>query len=101
MLDFRDFVPQIVRRGTYPALETFWKDTNRYESFEDAVHAADAWIQQNCVRVTTIETVVLPNIWSSKEEGSQDPALAGTFTPWHQFVRVWFNREEAQEELPP
>jgi hypothetical protein len=99
MLDFRDFVPQVINPGRYPAMDSFWKDTNRYQSFEDAVQAADSWMRQNCIRVTNIETVVLPNIWSPTEEGSQDAALAGTFAPWHQFVRVWFNNEA--DPLPP
>ncbi|HZO87371.1 MAG TPA: hypothetical protein VFB38_03465 [Chthonomonadaceae bacterium] len=95
MVDFRDFVPQLLNRGK--GFDSFWKETARYESFEDAVAAANVWIAQNCIRVINVETVVLPNIWSPKEEGTQDAALTGTFVPWHQFVRVWFAKEPGEE----
>jgi hypothetical protein len=86
MLQFQDFVPL---RTAAPA---FLKDAE-YESFEEAVAAANRWIQENGIRVVNVETVVLPNIWSRYEEGSTDTSLGTSGespSHWHQFVRVWY-----------
>jgi hypothetical protein len=90
MLAFRDFVPKMttVDQGT----SYFSWPQQVYETFEEAVLAADAWVVEEQVRVRQVETVVLPNIWSGKEEGSADPALAAVAaTTWHQFLRVWYD----------
>jgi hypothetical protein len=91
MLHYRDFEPERTRGG-------FLKG-DRYEGFDTAVAAANAWIRAEGVRVVNVETVVLPNIHASGEEGTSDAHLRihqsdiGT-THWHQFVRVWFRPEE-------
>ncbi len=85
MLQFRDFVPKMV---SAPA---FLKEAE-YESFDEAVVAANHWIHDNRIKVINIETVVLPNIWSRWEEGSTDTSLGTSGdspSRWHQFVRVW------------
>ena len=85
MLDFKDFVPkQLASAGFFKQAE--------YESFEDAVAAAGKWISDNNIKVTNVETVVLPNIWNRYEEGPTDPSIrtAGEMaSSWHQFVRCW------------
>lgn len=67
-----------------------------FESFEDEVAAAGAWIRESGVRVVQLETVVLPNIWSPNEQGSTDAAIGiggGMSVAWHQFIRVWYEIE--------
>ena len=91
MLAYRDFAPKVttVDRGS----SYFSWPVQVYESFDEAVLAADAWIAEDQIQVRQIETVVLPNIWSPQEEGSADPALqARPGTVWHQFVRVWYDK---------
>ncbi len=85
MFQFQDFVPKMLSQ---PGL---FKE-GEYESFEDAVQAANAWISQNQIKVVHFETVVLPNIWRRFEEGSTDVSLGTSgdmVSHWHQFVRVW------------
>jgi hypothetical protein len=64
-----------------------------FESFDRAVAEANAWIESNRVEVVNIETIVLPNLWSPYEEGTEDANIMarGDFaTSWNQFVRVWY-----------
>lgn len=87
MLKYRDFVPRQIQA---PGFLT----PGEHESFDDAVEACNAWIQQASIRLVSIETVVLPNIWSRWEEGSKDASIgtAGdTPSRWHQFVRCWYH----------
>src|SRR5262245_42727095 len=96
MIACRDFAPQITEtqpRGFLGILG----NVHQYESFEAAVAAANAWIQQNSIRIINVETVVLPNLWQSHEEGTSDADLSvsggqyGGGATWHQFVRVWYH----------
>jgi hypothetical protein len=86
MLRYHDFVPQMIKPAAFlsPA---------EYESFDAALVEANRWIKENEVRVVSIETVVLPNIWSRYEEGTKDPSLGisgDSPSHWHQFIRVWY-----------
>lgn len=86
MLRYKDFVPkQIEAPG-------FLKE-GAHENFDHAVEEANRWLKENSVTVISIETVVLPNIWSKWEEGSVDASL-GTSSDapsrWHQFLRCWY-----------
>jgi hypothetical protein len=86
MLQFKDFVPKMF---TSPGLFR----AGEYESFEDAIHAANRWIEEKRVHIVNVETVVLPNIWSRWEEGTTDVALGTSGempSHWHQFVRCWY-----------
>ena len=87
MLQFRDFVPkQLHEPGLFKQGE--------YESFQAALDHANQWIDEDGIRVVNVETVVLPNIWSHWEEGSQDTSLGiggGAGSRWYQFVRVWYH----------
>jgi hypothetical protein len=92
MIQFRDFVPRML---SAPA---FFK-MGEYETFAEAVAAANQWIDQQCIEVINIETVVLPNIWSRFEEGSTDGSLGisgDSPSFWHQIVRVWYRGERAE-----
>lgn len=85
MLRHRDFVPQMTASPGFlrPA---------EYESFEEALAGANAWLASAAVKLVSVETVVLPNIWSPFEEGSEDTSLGmrDTSNHWHQFIRCWY-----------
>jgi len=84
MLRYQDFVPKVTKPAAFlsPA---------EHESFDAALAEANRWIKENEIRVVSVETVVLPNIWNRFEEGSRDPALGvgDSVSFWHQFIRVW------------
>ena len=86
MIHFRDFVPKMI---SAPSLFK----SGEYESFEEALEAANQWIKEYDIKVVSIETVVLPNIWSRWEEGSTDVALGTSGempSHWHQLIRCWY-----------
>ena len=89
MLDFKDFVPKMLAQpGVFRAGE--------YESLEEARQAANEWIAAEGIHIISVETVVLPNIWSRWEEGSMDVALGTSGempSHWHQFIRCWYQYE--------
>ncbi len=86
MLRYKDFVPkQIAAPGIF--------DGGEHESFDAAVAAANEWLTQSHVTLISIETVVLPNIWSKWEEGSHDASIGTSGdspSRWHQFLRCWY-----------
>lgn len=88
MLNFKDFVPKEIEA---PGVLS----PGEHESFDDAVLACNQWLVQNPqVKLISLETVVLPNIWSRWEEGSADASLGtsgDTPSRWHQFLRCWFH----------
>ena len=93
MIKCEDFVPKMLSQ---PGL---FKE-GEYETFEDAVVAANAWVKENNVKVVNFETVVLPNIWRRYEEGSTDVSLGTSgdmVSRWHQFIRVWYEVDTTQE----
>ena len=86
MIRYRDFVPRQLDPGGFLAPAT-------YESFDAAVDAASAWLVETNVQVLNVETVVLPNVWSRFEEGTNDASLGTSGespSHWHQFVRIWY-----------
>ncbi len=90
MLKYKDFVPaEIEAPGIFKQ--------GQHESFDHAVRAANEWLSENRIALISIETVVLPNIWSRWEEGSADASL-GTSSDapsrWHQFIRCWYRDVE-------
>lgn len=91
MIHFKDFTPQIVKKGGL-----FKSD--EFETFDQTLKRFNDWSKQTPdIEIINIETVVLPNIHSSREEGSEDTDL-GTYgdvpTQWHQFIRVWYKAGE-------
>lgn len=86
MIRFKDFVPKMLAApGLFKAGE--------YESFDEALTAANRWIKEYDINVINVETVVLPNIWSRWEEGTTDVALGTSGempSHWHQFIRCWY-----------
>ena len=89
MLKYKDFVPrEITASGFLRAGE--------YETFDDAVAAANDWLIGSGVRLLKVETVVLPNVHSRWEEGSGDASIrtsGDSPSQWHQFLRCWYQEE--------
>ncbi len=86
MIEFKDFAPRQLSEGGFLSAA-------QYASFEDAVNEAGSWIESAKVTVINIETVVLPNMRSRREEGSTDTSLRQSderSTTWNQFIRVWY-----------
>ncbi len=88
MIRFRDFLPRPIEKPGYSF-------EGEFDSLASAIRAADAWIENNGIDVINIETVVLPNLWTPKEKGT-DSASLGAQSPtfWHQFIRCWYRTEE-------
>lgn len=64
-----------------------------YESFEEVLATANAWIRDHKIEVLNIETVVLPNMW--REVGQTrictiSVVLGNSY--WYQFLRVWYKK---------
>ena len=89
MIRFQDFLPRLLRP---PGFLT----SAEYDTFEQAVDAANQWVAHYGVKVLNMETVVLPNITNSGEQGSTDAHLrtyGETSSYWYQFVRVWYETQ--------
>lgn len=87
MLRYIDFLPQMIQP---PKLFS----PAEFEAFATCVAAANTWLSAHPqVKLVNFETVVLPNIWSRYEEGSDDAALSTLPAhpdTWHQFLRCWY-----------
>jgi len=87
MTAYRDFAPQrLQQRGVIESLKG-----PTYQTFDDALGAANDWIHAEGIGVVNLETVVLPNLWA--EEGTTDVDLrtVSGWANWHQFIRVWYH----------
>ncbi|NQV25810.1 MAG: hypothetical protein HQ518_15740 [Rhodopirellula sp.] len=86
MIAYRDFVPH---QTSGPG---FFSNA-KYESFDAALRAANDFVVQQSLTVLNIETVVLPNVWDTSEEGTTDVSIRTSgemSSTWHQFIRVWY-----------
>jgi hypothetical protein len=86
VIQFKDFVPKMI---SAPSLFK----SGEYETFEEALVAANKWVKEYDIKIVSMETVVLPNIWSRWEEGSTDVALGTSGempSQWHQIIRCWY-----------
>ncbi len=86
MLKYRDFVPQEIKAPGF-------LNAGEHEAFDHAVEAANRWLVESDVKLISIETVVLPNIWSRWEDGSSDASIGTSGespSRWHQFIRCWY-----------
>lgn len=86
MFNYRDFWPEMVEaEGIFTQA--------RWQPLEEAMKTANVWVEEEGVKVINIETVVLPNVWDSDEEGAEDASLRASgksSTTWHQIIRVWY-----------
>lgn len=86
-LRFKDFIPERLSKGGLFS-------SSQYQSLAELLVEIEDWRKQNSrYKITQIETVVLPNIHHSREEGSQDPEIkihGDLVAKWHQLFRVWY-----------
>jgi hypothetical protein len=89
VIAFRDFVPK--------PLNSTGRNVPEFETFEEAVASANAWIAQEAIRVIHVETVVLPHVYiqDAKDVGQTGHAIVESdkVAFWEQFVRVWYEVE--------
>lgn len=71
--------------------------SGKVENFDEVIGKMNQWVHENRnIEVVNIETVVLPNIHDSNEEGSQDTELwtgGESSSQWYQLLRVWYRTE--------
>lgn len=88
MIAYEDFIPQQTSGpGFFSSAE--------YQSFDEALRAANAFVAGRELKVLNVETVVLPNVWNTSEEGTTDASIRTSgdmASTWHQFIRVWYTR---------
>ena len=85
-LKFADFqAQQLVSPG--------FLQEGQYTRLDQVLAEIQRWIDEQHIDVINVETVVLPNIYARKEEGTADVDLKTSgeiSTTWHQFFRVWY-----------
>ena len=84
MYHFKDFAPQVVKKS-------FFKID--YESFEEVLATANAWIRDHKIEVLNIETVVLPDTQGEVGQTRICTILVVVGNSYrYQFVRVWYKK---------
>ena len=86
MIKFKDFVPEEVTKSGFFS-------SAKLEELNDSLSRANIWIEKENINPLNIETVVLPNIHKSSEDGSTDTEIrtSGDMSSnWYQFIRVWY-----------
>ena len=84
-ISFKDFVPEKTKGSMFKS--------SKIEKFGEIHQEMNDWINQNNPTIISIETVLLPNIHESDEEGSIDTELytpGETSSNWYQIIRVWY-----------
>jgi hypothetical protein len=90
MIAFQDFAPGQMSQATSLV-------AGQWQPFDQAVVAANAWIQQYAIHVISVETLLLPNVWNTVARGTLESRLHTTgdmSNHWFQVVRVWFDPEQ-------
>jgi len=85
MIQVKDFVPEKSKGSLFKS--------GKIQQFDEVLKEMNSWIETNNIEVVSIETVVLPNIHDSQEEGSQDTELftgGESSSHWYQIMRVWY-----------
>jgi hypothetical protein len=84
-VQYQDFLPQETPRGgIFGGVD--------FSDFDSCVAAMNHWLERNPVTVINFETVTLPNIHNTQEEGTTDTELhTSGHTVWYQFVRLWYS----------
>jgi hypothetical protein len=97
VIAFRDFVPQPLSYTGPPKGFFGLRKAPQFETFEEAVASANAWIAQEAIRVIHVETVVLPHVYiqDAKDVSQTGHAVVEGHKVafWEQFVRVWYEVE--------
>ena len=83
---FKDFVPEDITSG--------FAITRKYETAEDVVTRANAWVSQSGVSIMNVETVVMPKVLLSSGTSGTSVAIdvgSAIMSQWVQVVRVWYS----------
>jgi hypothetical protein len=90
MIAYRDFAPrQLTPAGLLRQAA--------FESLDETLAAANSWILANAVDVLNVETIILPNSYSAKRHGTNDPEMitqSEFAIAWSQFIRVWYRQPQ-------
>jgi len=84
-ISIKDFVPAKSKGGVFKS--------SKVQQFDEVVASMNQWLEENNPSVISVETVVLPNIHDSQEEGSMDTELwtgGESASQWYQLIRVWY-----------
>lgn len=79
---YRDFLPEVKVRGIL---------SNEYESLDETVARANAWLAQAKVAPLNVETVLQPGLarrGRSDENGIRTSGESSSY--WFQVVRIWY-----------
>ena len=88
MIQHIDFAPKVTKKGG------LFKAT-QIEGFTTLMDTMNEWIASNDYEIINVETVLLPNIYDSDEEGSEDTMLGTgreSSSHWYQLIRVWYKQ---------
>ena len=88
MIAYRDFAPRQLTSAGLMKQATF-------ESLDETLAAANAWIQANAVDVLNVETVIMPNNYAAKRHGTAEAEMitqSDFAIAWDQFIRVWYHQ---------
>lgn len=90
-IGYQDFLPKQLDQTKWLGMTV----ETKYETLAEAVTAASDWATAHQVRVINLETVVLPSLHSSMNQGSADAELTTMdgMGYWYQFVRLWYEYE--------
>ncbi len=86
MIKCKDFVPEKKKGGIFKS--------GSIQHFDEVLQELDEWLATEKKEIINIETVLLPNIHDSEEEGSQDTELwtgGESASKWYQLFRVWYH----------
>lgn len=90
MLKFEDFIPERIDNPLF--------SEPNYESLKSILARANDWIEQTGIKVTNVETLVLPLHTKQRRDNYEDnsnntyfPAWGYGANPWMQIVRVWYD----------
>src|SRR5262249_25407554 len=83
-----------------------WKSYGTFESFEQAVRAANDWIAAERVDVVNVETVLLPVKWDAeRSDAKTTPPFVNVYLTNRDFnclhfVRVWYRLARSEQVRP-
>ncbi len=93
MLRFKDFIPQLIKKGGF-----FSNDS--YEKTEQCLQRMNYWIEDHQINLLKVETLLLPDYYGegySRYSKSTDQvfyqSVGGSSSyksSWHQVFRVWY-----------
>lgn len=84
-ISVKDFVPEKQKGGMFKS--------SKVEQFTEVLAKMNQWVSEHNPTIVNVETVVLPNIHESDEDGSTDTELwtgGESSSRWYQLIRLWY-----------